>query len=65
MKKIFLGSSPLSSVAGYVMAGLVVVNEMFTHGETNWRKIGIGAVMAILGRIVADSKDTKDKGGTA
>jgi hypothetical protein len=58
MKNI-LGSNPFTSIAGYVVAGLMVVQTLITAGETDWFKIGIAAAIAVLGRVSGDSINTK------
>jgi hypothetical protein len=55
MKKVFIGSSPASTIAGYVLAALMIVQDMTTHGETNWTQIAIAVGIAVLGHIVKDS----------
>ena len=57
MKKIFLGGSPVSSIAGYALAGLMVAQELMDKGITSWGKIGLAVGVAVLGRIVADNKE--------
>lgn len=52
--KILLGGNPLTSIAGYLVAGLVVAQNYLDKGETNWWKIGIAVGIAILGRLSAD-----------
>ena len=58
MKNIFLGSNPMTSVAGYVVSGLVVVQALLEKGETNYWKIGIAAAIAVLGRVSGDSTNS-------
>jgi hypothetical protein len=55
MKKIFIGSSPVSSIAGYALAALMIIQDMTSAGETNWTKIAIAVLIAVLGRVVKDS----------
>ena len=54
MKNI-LGSNPLTSIAGYLVAGLLVAQEMLTTGETSWLKIAIAVSVAVLGRVAGDT----------
>lgn len=54
MKQIF-GSSPRSSIAGYLLAGLMILQEMSATGVTNWTKIAIAVAIAVLARVVKDS----------
>lgn len=60
MKKIFLGASPVSSIAGYALAGLMVAQELTEKGITNWVKIALAVAVAVLGRIVSDSQEKKE-----
>jgi hypothetical protein len=53
--KIILGDNPLTSIAGYLVAGLLVAQNYLDKGETSWLKIGIAVGIAILGRVSADS----------
>jgi hypothetical protein len=53
MKNI-LGSSPVSSIAGYFLAGLLILQEMTSEGETSWTKISVAIAIAVLGRIAKD-----------
>lgn len=55
MKNFFLGKSPLTTIAGYALAGLYVAKDYLEKGETNKLTIGIGIAIAILGRITADA----------
>lgn len=57
MKQIF-GPSPLTSIAGYLLAGLMVAQELMQTGEVNPWKITIAIVVAILGRVSKDVNKT-------
>lgn len=61
MKSLFLGSSPLTSIAGYLLAGLTTADALLKGGETDWRKIGIAVSIAILGRVCADANQVTNK----
>ncbi|MFX1704606.1 hypothetical protein PV783_11665 [Chitinophaga sp. CC14] len=53
------GKSSLTSIAGYIVAGLLVVQEMQKAGETNWISIAIAAAIAVLGRVAGDANKVK------
>lgn len=57
--KFILGSNPLTSIAGYIVAGLLVAQQLLTAGETSWLKIGIAVGIAVLGRVSGDTTNTK------
>lgn len=56
MKKLILGSSPVSSILGYVLAGLLAYQEYLANPNhsDNWAWV-IPVLIAVLGRIVGDS----------
>lgn len=53
-----LGKSPFTSIAGYIVAGLMVAQELLGKGETSYWKIGIAVAIAVLGRVSADAGTT-------
>lgn len=53
MKKLF-GESWMSSLAGYILAGLTVAQEMIEKGDISPIKLAIAIFIAVLGRVVAD-----------
>lgn len=55
MKKFLLGSSTITSIAGYLAAGLVVLEDLIKAGETSLLKISVAVAIAILGRVSADA----------
>ncbi|MBV7529050.1 hypothetical protein [Chitinophaga sp. sic0106] len=59
MKKVLLGNSSITSVIGYLVAGLVVLDDMLKAGETSWLRIAVAVAIAILGRVSADSGKVK------
>jgi hypothetical protein len=61
MKSFFFGKSPVTSIIGYIIAGLTVMNDLMTAGETNGWKIGLAVAMAVLGRVAADAGQTQKK----
>lgn len=56
MKKLILGSSPVSSILGYVLAGLLAYQEYVANPNhaSGWAWV-IPVLIAVLGRIVGDS----------
>jgi hypothetical protein len=56
--KHILGSNPLTSIAGYLVAGLMVVQTALAAGNTNWLQIATAAAIAILGRVSGDSENS-------
>lgn len=58
MKNIF-GSNPITSIAGYLLAGLYAAQELLKSGEHNYWNIGIAVGIAVLGRVAGDSNNTK------
>lgn len=57
MKNI-LGSNPLTSIAGILVAGLLVAQDLVIKGETSAWKIGIAVAIAVLGRVAGDSNNS-------
>lgn len=55
MKQIF-GESWQTTLAGYVLAGLLVAQDLIDTGETSWWKIAISVAIAVLGRVAGDEK---------
>lgn len=56
MKQI-LGNSPFTSLIGYALAGLTAADALTKAGATNWLQIAGAAVIAIFGRVSADSRN--------
>lgn len=54
--KLIFGNSPITSILGYLIAGLVVVEQSLRAGETNWVSISVAILTALLGRKAVDSK---------
>ncbi len=46
--------SPISTIAGFLLAGAMVVSQMVTAGATNWFVIGLAALTATLGAVMKD-----------
>lgn len=57
--KQLLGSSPFTSIIGFLIAGLTAAQTLLQSGTTNYFQIGIAALVAILGRVAADSNQSK------
>lgn len=55
--KYILGNSPITSIIGYLTAGLLAAQEVITTGETNWGKIVLAVCIAVLGRVSADARN--------
>lgn len=61
MKKLIhnlLGDSPKTTLLGYSILGLTVVNESIQKGETRWFPIAIAVLVALMGRYAADATET-------
>ena len=58
-KKIFLGSNPLTSTAGYLLAGLYAAKIALASNPSHWYEIALPVGIAILGRVAGDSQNTK------
>jgi hypothetical protein len=53
MKSIF-GKSPISSIAGYLLAAILVAQQFVTTGEKHWYVIALAAALAAIGRFASD-----------
>jgi hypothetical protein len=58
MKQIFLGKNPLTTIAGYLLAGLVAAKQLLSEGTTEWYNIALAVGIAILGRVAADTTNS-------
>lgn len=54
--KLIFGNSPITSILGYLIAGLVVIEQSLSAGETNWVSISVAVLTALLGRKAADAE---------
>lgn len=52
MKNVFLGSSPATTIAGFVLAGLYAFQASFKP-EMKWYDWAVPVAIAIFGRMVA------------
>lgn len=59
--KTLLGNSPVTTIVGLALAGLTTADALLKTGSTNYIQIGVAALMAILGRVAADSNSTTSK----
>jgi hypothetical protein len=55
MKQIF-GENWHTSLAGYLLAGLMVAEQMVSEGVVNPWRIALAVGIAVLGRVAGDSK---------
>lgn len=58
MKKKLFGKSWRTTVAGYILAGLIAAQPFFETGAVNWWKMSIAIGIAVLGRVAADANPT-------
>jgi uncharacterized membrane protein YuzA (DUF378 family) len=58
--KLIFGNSPITSILGYLIAGLVVIEQALQAGETNWVSIGVAVLTALLGRKAADAEKVEN-----
>lgn len=58
--KLIFGNSPITSIIGYLIAGLVVVEQALQAGETNWVTISVAVLTALLGRKAADAEKVEN-----
>jgi hypothetical protein len=59
LKKIFLGSNPLTSIAGYILAGLYAAKIALAANPKHWYEVAFPVGIAILGRVAGDTQNTK------
>lgn len=57
MKQI-LGNHPITSIVGYLLAGLTAADALLKSGNTNYIEVAGAALVAILGRVAADEKSS-------
>ena len=58
--KLIFGNSPITSILGYLIAGLVVIEQSLQAGETNWFTIAVAVLTALLGRKAADAEKVEN-----
>jgi hypothetical protein len=59
--KTLLGNHPLTSIVGYALAGLTTADALFKSGNTNYLQIGMAVLLAVLGRVAADSNNVNSQ----
>lgn len=53
--KIVLGKHQITSILGIIAGALVMLQQFFTSGETDWKKIALAIAIYVLGRVAADA----------
>lgn len=56
MKNVLVGRSPLTTIAGYLVAILTAVYQSGAGGTHNWQDLLLPAAIALFGRIAGDEK---------
>ncbi len=59
MKQIIFGDNPLTTIAGYILAGLYAMQTAMSAGPTPWYNIVIPVAIAIFGRVAGDTGKNK------
>ncbi len=59
MKKLLIGRSPLTTIAGYVLAVLLTVHQMGIAGTHKWQDFILPAAIALFGRMAADDSNKR------
>ncbi len=54
MKKLLIGRSPLTTIAGFILAALLSIHQVATEGAHNWQDFILPAAIALFGRMAAD-----------
>lgn len=57
MKKFFIGRSPLTSIAGYVLAIVTGIAEASSAGAHCWKDFLLPVSLALFGRLTADDSN--------
>ena len=52
--KILIGKHPVSSIAGYLMAAILMAQQIFSSGHKEWYVILIAGLLAAAGRFAND-----------
>lgn len=60
-KKIFIGHNPLTTLAGYALAGLYAAQAALQAGTTKWHQIALPVAIAIFGRVAGDTNNTLNR----
>ncbi len=56
MKNLFIGGSPRTSIISYVLAAMVVAQDLYSSNNRNPWAYVFAVGIAVLGRITADEK---------
>ena len=59
MKNFLIGRSPLTTIAGYLVAIITAVAQVHPNGVPNWQELILPAAIALFGRIAGD--DTRNE----
>lgn len=57
MKKLFIGRSPLTTIAGYLVAILTGLHQASASGSHQWQDYLLPAAIALFGRFAGDEKN--------
>ena len=55
MKKFFIGRSPITTIAGFILAALLSLNQAGAEGAQNWQDYIVPAAIAVFGRMAGDN----------
>lgn len=53
--KTLLGANPITSICGYLLAGLTTADALLKSGGKSYLQIGVAVFLAVLGRVAADT----------
>lgn len=56
MKHLLVGRSPLTTIAGYLVAILTGIHQANASGLLNWQDFLLPAAIALFGRLAGDEK---------
>ncbi len=59
MTNVLIGRSPLTTIAGYILAILTGIHQAGTPGAHNWQDFLLPAAIALFGRLAADDRRKK------
>lgn len=54
MKRFLIGHSPFTTLAGYVLSALLIIQQLQDKGVTDWHQMILPVAIAIFGRIAGD-----------
>lgn len=61
MKNFFIGKNPITSITGYLLAGLTIANDLYMNSERDLWKYVFAVGIAVLGRVSADSESVNQQ----